>query len=279
MLKNNKTLIKKFNKEYRNEISEEENLLLSQQIAMIHQSSITKRYNNVLSIGKSISNDHIPSIVIQNMLQDGHSLIILDEDQKIYNATKEGLMEHGYQIMTQLDDVSEITSLRMNKIALFLDASQQTADQDMRNVMDGLLLDIGYEELKEYKYRVKLIFPLDVIRKHDLHFFAEKYSLYYIMHKWDVDCLCTTDQIEDTFSLFDGNKNMAYSFFDQYVMNNGMELQKDIEERSDEYSEILQCGLEKQMDFDEKLKQIHHMKTDECAVKVRGCELMFDTVL
>lgn len=242
--KSNETTIKQFNKKFCDQKNPEKNLLLSKNIAMTHDFSITKRRNNVLALGVGSIKEGIPSIITENMRNSDQNFIVLDENHQILNETKDMLVQRGYQIKEYPDEMKE-----NEKMTFFIQADNKNVDQFMPEILQ--LSMSCREENKQKKHRINVILPMELIKKYKLNFFAAHQSAYYILHKYGIDCICTTDFVEDAFSLFDGSSislQLTHDFFDQYVFFGGKVLRKDIQRETAEYELLLHCDMkEKQI--------------------------------
>lgn len=160
-------------------------------------------------------------------------LTVLDENHQILNETKDMLVQRGYQINECPEGMKE----------------NENADQFMPEILQ--LSMSCREENKQKKHRINVILPMELIKKYKLNFFAAHQSAYYILHKYGIDCICTTDFVEDAFSLFDGSSislQLTHDFFDQYVFFGGKVLRKDIQRETAEYELLLHCDMkEKQI--------------------------------
>ena len=125
--KSNETTIKQFNKKFCDQKNPEKNLLLSKNIAMTHDFSITKRHNNVLALGVK---EGIPSIITENMRNSDQNFIVLDENHQILNETKDMLVQRGYQIKEYPEEMKE-----NEKMAFFIQADNKNADQFMPEIL------------------------------------------------------------------------------------------------------------------------------------------------
>ena len=205
--KSNETTIKQFNKKFCDQKNPEKNLLLSKNIAMTHDFSITKRHNNVLALGVGSIKEGIPSIITENMRNSDQNFIVLDENHQILNETKDMLVQRGYQIKEYPEEMKE-----NEKMAFFIQADNKNADQFMPEILQ---LSMSCRE------------------------------------EYGIDCICTTDFVEDAFSLFDGSSislQLTHDFFDQYVFFGGKVLRKDIQRETAEYELLLHCDMkEKQI--------------------------------
>lgn len=273
--KSNETTIKQFNKKFCDQKNPEKNLLLSKNIAMTHDFSITKRHNNVLALGTGSIKEGIPSIITKNMRNSDQNLIVLDENHKILNETKDMLVQRGYQIKEYPEEMKE-----NEKMAFFIQADNENADQFMSEILQ--LSMSCREENKQKKHRINVILPMELIKKYKLNFFAAHQSSYYILHKYGIDCICTTDFVEDAFSLFDGSSislQLTHDFFDQYVFFGGEALRKDIQRKTTEYELLLHCDMKEKADYHERLFLLKTLPVGKCAVIVRKQDFMIDNIL
>lgn len=273
--KSNETTIKQFNKKFCDQKNPEKNLLLSKNIAMTHDFSITKRRNNVLALGVGSIKEGIPSIITENMRNSDQNFIVLDENHQILNETKDMLVQRGYQIKEYPDEMKE-----NEKMTFFIQADNENADQFMSEILQ---LSMSYrEENKQKKHRINVILSMELIKKYKLNFFAAHQSSYYILHKYGIDCICTTDFVEDVFSLFDGSSislQLTHDFFDQYVFFGGKVLRKDIQRETTEYELLLHCDMKEETDCYERLFLLKTLPVGKCAVIVCKQDFMIDNVL
>lgn len=273
--KSNETTIKQFNKKFCDQKNPEKNLLLSKNIAMTHDFSITKRRNNVLALGVGSIKEGIPSIITENMRNSDQNFIVLDENHQILNETKDMLVQRGYQIKEYPDEMKE-----NEKMTFFIQADNENADQFMSEILQ--LSMSCREENKQKKHRINVILSMELIKKHKLNFFAAHQSSYYILHKYGIDCICTTDFVEDAFSLFDGSSislQLTHDFFDQYVFFGGKVLRKDIQRETAEYELLLHCDMKEGTDCYERLFLLKTLPVGKCAVIVCKQDFMIDNVL
>lgn len=273
--KSNETTIKQFNKKFCDQKNPEKNLLLSKNIAMTHDFSITKRRNNVLALGVGSIKEGIPSIITENMRNSDQNFIVLDENHQILNETKDMLVQRGYQIKEYPDEMKE-----NEKMTFFIQADNENADQFMSEILQ--LSMSCREENKQKKHRINVILSMELIEKYKLNFFAAHQSSYYILHKYGIDCICTTDFVEDAFSLFDGSSislQLTHDFFDQYVFFGGKVLRKDIQRETAEYELLLHCDMKEGTDCYERLFLLKTLPVGKCAVIVCKQDFMIDNVL
>ncbi|MEQ2943588.1 hypothetical protein [Anaerostipes hadrus] len=273
--KSNETTIKQFNKKFCDQKNPEKNLLLSKNIAMTHDFSITKRRNNVLALGVGSIKEGIPSIITENMRNSDQNFIVLDENHQILNETKDMLVQRGYQIKEYPDEMKE-----NEKMTFFIQADNENADQFMSEILQ--LSMSCREENKQKKHRINVILSMELIKKYKLNFFAAHQSSYYILHKYGIDCICTTDFVEDAFSLFDGSSislQLTHDFFDQYVFFGGKVLRKDIQRETAEYELLLHCDMKEGTDCYERLFLLKTLPVGKCAVIVCKQDFMIDNVL
>lgn len=273
--KSNETTIKQFNKKFCDQKNPEKNLLLSKNIAMTHDFSITKRRNNVLALGVGSIKEGIPSIITENMRNSDQNFIVLDENHQILNETKDMLVQRGYQIKEYPDEMKE-----NEKMTFFIQADNENADQFMSEILQ--LSMSCREENKQKKHRINVILSMELIKKYKLNFFAAHQSSYYILHKYGIDCICTTDFVEDVFSLFDGSSislQLTHDFFDQYVFFGGKVLRKDIQRETTEYELLLHCDMKEETDCYERLFLLKTLPVGKCAVIVCKQDFMIDNVL
>ena len=224
--------------------------------------SITKRHNNVLALGVGSIKEGIPSIITENMRNSDQNFIVLDENHQILNETKDMLVQRGYQIKEYPEEMKE-----NEKMAFFIQADNKNADQFMPEILQ--LSMSCREENKQKKHRINVILPMELIKKYKLNFFAAHQSAYYILHKYGIDCICTTDFVEDAFSLFDGSSislQLTHDFFDQYVFFGGKVLRKDIQRETAEYELLLHCDMKEKTDCYERLFLLKTLPVGKCAV-------------
>lgn len=191
-------------------------------------------------------------------------LTVLDENHQILNETKDMLVQRGYQIKECPEGMKE----------------NENADQFMPEILQ--LSMSCREENKQKKHRINVILPMELIKKYKLNFFAAHQSAYYILHKYGIDCICTTDFVEDAFSLFDGSSislQLTHDFFDQYVFFGGKVLRKDIQRETAEYELLLHCDMKEGTDCYERLFLLKTLPVGKCAVIVCKQDFMIDNVL